>query len=75
MINKGSYYEATIPKQPDATRVTASVYAIDYEEFTQEQTFEYTVGQTFQFPSFILEAGIILFIMFVLILALANSRK
>lgn len=73
MINKGSYYEAVIPKQPDGTKVTCKVYATDYEEFTSEQKFEYIVGQELQFPPFLFEAGIILFIIFLLILVL--SRK
>ena len=73
MIERDSYYEAIIPKQPDGTKVTCKVYAIDYEELTSEQTFEYTVGQGIQFPPFLFEAGIILFIIFLLIVGLARS--
>jgi hypothetical protein len=75
MIKKGSYYEAVIPKQPDGTKVTFEVYATDYEGFASEQNFEYTVGQGLQFPPFLFEAGIILFIIFLLIGILARSSK
>ena len=75
MIKKGSYYEALIPKQADGTKVTCTVYARDYEDFTSEQKIEYTVGQGLQLPPFLLEAGVILLIIFILILALANSKK
>ncbi len=75
MIKKGSYYEAVIPNQPDGTKVIGTVYAIDYEDFTSEQKFEYIVGQEFQFPPFLFEAGIILFIIFLLIVVLARSNK
>ena len=75
MTKKGSYYEAVIPKQPDGTKVTFEVYATDYECFTSEQKFEYTVGQELQFPPFLFEAGIILFIIFLLIVILAHSSK
>lgn len=75
MINKGLYYEAVIPKQADGTKVTCTVYARDYEEFTSEQKIEYTVGQGLQLPPFLLEAGVILFMIFILILVLANSSK
>jgi hypothetical protein len=75
MIKKGSYYEAVIPKQPDGTKVTCKVCATDYEEFTSEQKFEYVVGQGFQFPPFMIEAGIILFIIFLLVIILALSSK
>ena len=73
MINQGAYYEAVIPKQPDGTKVTCTVYATDNEDFTLEQGFEYTVGQLFQLPPFLLEAGIILLVIFLLILAIANA--
>jgi len=75
MTNTGIYYEAVIPKQADGTKVTCSVYARDYEQFTSEQNFEYTVGQGFQFPPFLLEAGVIFLVIFILVLALANSSK
>jgi hypothetical protein len=39
MIKTGSHYEAVIPKQTDGTKVTCSVHAVDYEEFTSEQEF------------------------------------
>ena len=67
MTRKGSYYEAVIPKQADGTKVTFSVHAQDYEGFTSEQKIEYTVGEGFQLPPFLLEAGIILLIIFLLI--------
>jgi len=72
MTKTGLYYEATIPKQPDGTKVTFTVYVTDYEEFTSEQTFEYIVGQEIQFPPFLFEAGIILFFIFILIAGLAR---
>jgi hypothetical protein len=75
MIKTGSYYEAVIPKQPDGTKVTCKVYALDYEEFTSEQKFEYIVGQEFQFPPFLLEAGIILLIIFLLFVGLALAGR
>jgi len=75
MIKKGTYYEAVIPKQPAGTKVICEVYATDYEEFTSEQKFEYIVGQQLQFPPFLLEAGIILFVIFLLILVLARSSQ
>ena len=72
MTKNGSYYEAVMPKQSDGTKVTCKVYAIDYEEFTSEQEFEYIVGQELQFPPFLFEAAIILFIIFLLILVLSR---
>jgi hypothetical protein len=73
MINKGLYYEATIPKQPDGTKVTCTVYVTDYEEFTSEQEFDYIVGQEIQLPPFLFEAGIVLVVIFILIVGLARS--
>jgi hypothetical protein len=75
MIKKGSYYEGIIPKQPDGTKVTCKVYAVDHEELTAEENFEYVVGQGFQFPPFLLEAGIILAIIFLLIAGLALANR
>ena len=75
MIKKGSYYEAVIPKQHDGTKVTGTVYVLDYEDFSSEQKFEFIVGQEFQFPPFLFEAGIILFIILILIVVLARSSK
>jgi len=72
MTNMGSYYKAVIPKQPDGTKVTCKVYAIDYEKFASEQEFEYIVGQELQFPPFLFEAGIILFFIFLLVLVLSR---
>ena len=75
MINKGLYFEAVIPKQEDGTKVTCTVYVRDYEEFTSEQNIEYTVGQGLQLPAYLLEVGVILFIILIIILVLANSSK
>ena len=75
MINKGIYYEAVIPKQEDGTKVTGTVYARDYEEFTSEQKIEYTVGQELQLPPYLLEAGAILFIIVIIILVIVKSNK
>lgn len=75
MIKKGSYYEAVIPKQPYGTKVIGTVYARDYEDFTSEQKFEYVVGQELQFPPFLFEAAIIIFIIFLVIVVLARFSK
>jgi hypothetical protein len=75
MTKKGSHYEATIPRQPDGTKVTFEVHATDYEGFASEQNFEYTVGQKLQFPPFLFEASIIVFIIFLMIVILARSSK
>lgn len=75
MIKTGLYYEAVIPKQLDGTKVTCRVYADDYEEFTSEREFEYVVGQELQFPPFLLEAGIILAIIFLLFVGLTLARN
>jgi hypothetical protein len=72
MVKKGSYYEATIPKQPDGTKVTGTVYAVDSEDFFSEQKFEFVVGQELQFPPFLFEAGVIFLIIFILIILLAR---
>jgi hypothetical protein len=73
MTKKGTHYEAVIPKQPAGTKVICEVYATDYEEFTSEQKFEYTVGQELQFPPFLLEAAVIIFVIVLLIGVLACS--
>ena len=73
MAKKGSYYEAIIPKQPDGTKVKATVHAVDSENFFSEQEFEYIVGQELQFPPFLFETGIILLIIFIIIIVLARS--
>ena len=73
MIKEGSYYGAVIPKQPDGTRVTVRVYAIDHEELTVEENFEYVVGQGFRFPEFppfFIEAAIILLVIILLIVVI-----
>jgi hypothetical protein len=75
MVKTGSYYEGVIPKQPDGTTVTCEVYATDYEDFTTETTFEYVVGQGFQIPPFLLEAGTILLIIFLIIAVLSIANR
>jgi hypothetical protein len=75
MIKNDSYYEGVIPKQPDGTKVTCNVYAADQEELVAEKNFEYIVGQSFQFPPFLPEAGIILLIIFLLIIGLAFAGR
>ena len=75
MIKKGSCYEALIPKQPYGTKVIGTVYARDNEDFTSEQKFEYVVGQELQFPPFLFEAAIIIFIIFLVIVVLARFSK
>jgi hypothetical protein len=78
MIKEGSYYEEVIPKQPDGTRVTVRVYAIDHEELTIEDNFEYIVGKGFQFPEFppfFMEAGIVFLVIFLLIVVLALANR
>jgi hypothetical protein len=72
MVNKGLYYEAVIPRQPDGTKVRCKVKVTDDEEFTSEQAFEYTVGEGFHLPPFLYEAGIILLVIFLLILVLSR---
>ena len=73
MINKGSYYEEVIPKQLDGTRVKCKVYAIDDEDFISEQRFEYIVGQEIQLPPYLIEAGLFLFIIFIIVSLIARS--
>ena len=55
--------------------MTCKVYAVDYEEFTSEQEFEYIVGQELQFPPFLPEAGIILAIIFLLFVGSALAGR
>jgi hypothetical protein len=75
MIKNGSFYEAIIPKQPDGTKVTGTVYAIDNENFSLEEEFKFTVGETLEFPPFLFEAGIIVLIIFILIIILTRSSN
>ena len=75
MIKKGTYYEAIISKQADGTKVTGTIYVTDNEEFTSEQQFGYTVGQEFEFPPFLFEAGIILVIILIMVVVLALTNK
>jgi hypothetical protein len=75
MIKNGSYYQGVIPKQPDGTKVSCKVHATDHEELSTEKTFEYVVGQGFQFPPFLLEAGFLLLIIFLLIAGLALASR
>ena len=75
MTKKLSNYEAVIPKQPDGTKVTCEVHATDYEGFSSEKKFEYIVGQEFQFPPFLSEAAIILFIILVLLGVLTRFNR
>jgi hypothetical protein len=75
MVKSGSYYEGVIPRQPDGTKVTGEVYVVDSEELSAEKDFEYVVGQGFQLPPFLLEAGIIFIIIFLLIIGLALASR
>jgi hypothetical protein len=75
MVKKVSYYEAVIPKQPDGTKVLCEVHATDNEGFSSEQKFEYIVGQELQFPPFLSEAAVIIFIIFLIILVIARYTK
>jgi hypothetical protein len=75
MTKKGAYYEGVIPRQPDGTKVTCKVYVIDSEELTAEKDFEYVVGEVFQFPPFLLEAGVIFIVIFLLIIGLAFINR
>ena len=75
MIKNGSFYEAVIPKQPDGTKVTGTVYAVDNENFSLEQKFEFTVGIMFDFPPFLFEAGFVIFFIVILIFVLARSSN
>lgn len=73
MTKKESHYEATIPQQPDGTKVIGKVQVTDRQELTSEQTFEYTVGQE-KLPPYLVEAGIILLIIALLFFGLAFTR-
>jgi hypothetical protein len=72
MINKGSFYEAVIPKQSNGVKVTCRIKVTNDEEFTSEQEFEYTVGDEFNFPPFLFEAVIILMAIFLIISVLSR---
>lgn len=72
MKNKGDYYEALIPGQPDGTKVSGTVYVSDSDDFTSEQKFEYIVGQEFVLPPFFIEAGVFLFVIFIIVVSLAK---
>lgn len=74
MEAEGSTYEAAIPRQPDGTRLTFYVSAIDSEGLLRESDrFEYTVGQRFTIPPFTLEALILIFIFILFAVLLAIS--
>ena len=72
MEPEGSVFEAKIPKQPEGTTVTFYVSATDIEGLRKDTgAFEYTVGQGFEIPAFLLE-GMILVLVFAVIIALLS---
>ncbi|HUU88544.1 MAG TPA: hypothetical protein VMX17_12435 [Candidatus Glassbacteria bacterium] len=68
MNKTGSIYEASIPKQPENTHVVCSVSVEGIEDLTSPYEFEYTVGETAEFPPFVIEIVIVLVIIIFLIL-------
>ncbi len=64
----GSTYEATIPAQPENTRVKCSVSVIGIEDLTSAYDFEYFVGEVDEFPPFVIEISIVLVIIILLVL-------
>ena len=63
-----SIFEATIPKQPENTRVVCHVTVVGAEDLIEEYEFNYQVGETSDFSFFSLEivAAIIAIILIVL---------
>jgi hypothetical protein len=68
MEKTNSIFEATIPKQPENTRVVCNVTVVGAEDLIEEYEFNYQVGETSDFSFFSLEivAAIIAIILIVL---------
>jgi hypothetical protein len=74
MAAEGSTYEASIPMQPDGTRVTFYVSAVDSEGLTRESDMlEYIVGRRFNIPPLTLEVLVLLLVFVVVIALLART--
>lgn len=85
MTRSGSTYQATIPSQPDNTKVTGTVSAIDSEGFNRNYDFEYTVGRTegggsglpdfdFEIPDYLIEV-VVVFLIIVVFGALTSRSR
>jgi len=75
MEAEGSKYEAIIPNQPDGTKVTFYVSAIDSEDLTRvSDQVKYVVGQWFDIPPIFFEI-LVLILIFVVLIILSIKGK
>lgn len=84
MSEVGSTYQATIPSQPDKTKVSGIISAVDSEGFSREYSFKYTVGESggggvlpdlnFEIPDYLIEV-IVVFIVIVIFGALTSKSR
>jgi len=75
MEAEGSKYEATIPRQPDGTKVIFYVSATDSEDLTRVSgQVKYVVGQWFDIPPNLLES-FVLILVFIVFITLLFKRK
>jgi hypothetical protein len=72
MKKTNSIYEATIPQQPENTRVICSVSVVSSEDLVEEFEFEYTIGETTSFSFFSIEIGVVIIIILLVLFFLSK---
>jgi hypothetical protein len=74
MATKGAIFEALISRQPEGTKISGTISAVDTEGFSREQQFEYVVGQNLEIPPFLIEAAAALIIIVLIVVLLSRSK-
>jgi len=75
MEKTNSFYEATIPKQPEGTKVICKVSVIGPDNLIEEYDFEYQVGSVINFSFFTLEIVVLIFALILIFLFLSRIRN
>lgn len=68
MEKVNSFFEATIPKQPEKTRVDCHVAVMGIDELLEEFDFNYQVGETSDFSFFSLELIAVIIVIILIVL-------
>ena len=66
------FFEATIPKQPENSRVFCRVSVVGNEDLVEEYYFEYQVGETSNFSFFSLEIAVSSIVLILIVLFLSK---
>lgn len=66
------FFEATIPKQPENSRVFCRVSVVGNEDLVEEYYFEYQVGETSNFSFFSLEIAVAIIVLILIVLFLSK---